>query len=64
MPKETKGAPGFQKLKDKYITSVNNRACNVVTLKTAQGDVFKIEAEVMSIGIPVLRLTKKEKKRA
>jgi hypothetical protein len=64
MPRQIKGAPGFQKLKDAHIVSVNNRACNVVTIKTAQGDVFEIEADVTSIGIPVLQLTKKEKKRA
>lgn len=59
-----KGARGFRKLRDTYITSVNDRACNVVGLKTADGRRFEIEAEVSSIGLPMLRLTeiKKEKK--
>lgn len=57
-----KGAPGFQKLKDKFITNVNNRACNVVTIKTADGKTYEIEAEVMHPGIPVMTMREKEKK--
>lgn len=58
-----KGAPGFRKLKDKFITSVNNRACNVVTLKTADGKTYEIEAEVVYPGIPVMSLREKENKK-
>lgn len=57
-----KGDPGFQKLKDKYIVSVNNRACNVVTIKVADGKVYEIEAEVY-MGIPVMSLREKESKK-
>lgn len=58
------GAKGFKKLKDKLIVSVNNRACNVVTLKTADGKTFEIEADVVGYPpIPVMRLTEKKEKK-
>lgn len=60
----TKGAAGFTKLRDKHITRVNNRACNVVTLRTADGKVYEIEAEVVGYpGIPVMTLREKEEKK-
>lgn len=56
------GAKGFRKLRNKFITSVNDRACNFVRIKTADGKVYEIEAEVY-MGIPVMSLREKEPKK-
>lgn len=57
------GAKGFTKLRGKSVISVNNRACNVVILKTADGKTYEIEAEVVYPGIPVMTLREKEYKK-
>lgn len=61
--RKTKGAPGFTKLRGRIIDKVDNRAANVVYLTCANGDRFAIEADVTSLGIPVLRLTPEERKK-
>ena len=58
-----KGAAGFRKLRDKFVTSINDRACNVVRIKTACGKTYKIEAEVVGLfGIPFLTMTEEKEK--
>lgn len=51
-----RGARGFRKLREKFVTSVNDKTCNMVRIRTACGKVFEIEATVENNFIPVLSL--------